>query len=462
MSFRARLTIAMILAMLLIVILGNLVISRFLLNAQLEELRDKLKTVAQTAAVGIDAAMLQAIPLNIEGKTTPSYHSITDRLVRVRDRNEKIRYIYILTKTERAGIWQFVVDVDDKNDLDKSKGAASPGDHYDASRFPAMLKGWEQPSADTSVEVDEWGPALSGYAPIKGIDGHTVALLGVDMTAGDYYSALRASNGRSLLLFFAGVLLSLIIGILMSIYITAPIGALVEGTRRLGRGDLGYKVPVGRHDEIGQLATSFNKMAGDLDAAREQNINYFYSVIQTLVRTVEAKDQYTRGHSERVAQYAAGIATKMGMSRDDVNFIRQAAILHDIGKIGVQDDILNKRGSLTDEERRIVNQHPEVGEEIIKPVALLPQLASVIRGHHERYDGTGYPDRLKGEAINIFSQIICVADSYDAMTSTRAYRRARTRAEALEEIRKNRGTQFDPRVVDAFLALVEDEVRPVA
>ncbi len=459
MSFRVRLTIAMILSMLLIVVLSNIVIQRFLLNAQLQELRDKLKTVAQTAAVSVDPSVLQAIPLNKEGVHSPAYKTVANFLVRVRDNNQKIQYIYILTRVGKEGFWRFVADIDSKNVKDKA--AAFPGDKYDASRFSEMLKAWEGPSSDKDIEVDEWGASLSGYAPIRGADGQTIAVLGVDISAGNYYATLRVVNDRTLLLFFAGVLLSLVVGVLMSIYITAPIEALVEGTKRLSLGDLQHKVPVRRKDEIGQLAVSFNKMAGDLDSAREQNLNYFYGVIKALVRIVEAKDKYTRGHSERVAEYAAGIAAKMGFSRDDINFVRQTAVLHDIGKIGIQDDILNKNGALTEEEREIVNQHPKVGEEIIMPVAFAPEMAAVIRGHHERYDGKGYPDSLQGENISIFSKIICVADSYDAMTSTRAYRSARTRDEAMAEIRKNRGTQFDPAVVDAFFALINDEVRAV-
>ena len=458
MSFRIRLTIAMIVSMLLIVVLSNIVIQRFLLNAQLEELRDKLRTVAQTAAVGVDVAALESIPLSKEGKSSPGYKAVSAFLVRVLDNNQKIQYVYILTKTGKEGFWQFMIDVRQKNS--QAKVAAFPGYKYDASRFPEMLKGWEGPSADKDIEVDEWGPTLSGYAPIRGADGKTLAVLGVDISALEYHAALHVANDRTLLLFLIGVLISFVVGILMSIYITAPISVLVEGTKRLSLGDLQYKVPIHRKDEIGQLATSFNKMAGDLDSARELNRNYFYGVIQSLVRIVEAKDPYTRGHSERVAEYAVAIAAKMGFSSNDINFIRQTAILHDIGKIGVKDVLLNKNGVLTDEEREVVNQHPVVGEEIIRPVASFPEMAEVIRGHHERYDGKGYPDRLKGDNISIFSQIICVADSYDAMTSTRAYRRARTRDEAMAEIKKNRGLQFDPKVVDAFVALVNDEIRP--
>ncbi len=459
MSFRIRLTIAMILSMLLIVVSSNIVIQRFLLNAQLEELRDKLKIVAQTAAVGVDPVVLKAIPLNKEGRNSPAYKSTADLLLRVRDNNQKIQYIYILTKTDKEGLWQFMVDIEPKNVKDKR--AASPGDKYNAARFSKMLKAWDEACADKNIEVDEWGPSLSGYAPIRGADGKTIAVLGVDISASDYYATRHTVNVRSLLVFFIGVLLSLVVGVLMSIYITAPINALVEGTKRVSLGDLQHKVVVKRKDEIGQLATSFNKMAGDLDSAREQNSNYFYGVIKALVRTVEAKDKYTRGHSERVAEYAVGIAAKMGFLGRDIDLIRQTAILHDIGKIGIQDDILNKSGALTDEERATINHHPQIGEEIILPVAASPQMAAIIRGHHERYDGTGYPDHLKADNINIFSQIISVADAYDAMTSTRAYRKARSRDAALVEIKKGHGTQFDPKVVDAFLALVDDEVRVI-
>lgn len=446
----------MVLSMLLIVVLSNIVILRFLLNAQLQEMRGNLKVIAQTAAVGVDAAKLQVIPLNASGRNTSAFRDIAGFLGQVRDNNSRVRYIYILTKSLREGEWQFVVDVEQKSVA--GKAAALPGQKYSASRFPEMLKAWNESSADKDIETDEWGPTLSGYAPIRDLGGRTVGVLGVDVSAGDYYATLRLANERTVWLFIAGVLVSLVVGVLMSIYITVPVEALVVGTRRLGMGDWQYKVPVHRNDEIGLLAASFNKMAGDLDLAREQNQNYFCGVIQALVRVVEAKDPYTRGHSERVAEYAVGIAAKMGLSKQDIHFVRQMAILHDIGKIGIQDDVLNKSGPLTADERKIVNQHPQLGAEIIKPVALTPEMVSIIRSHHEHYNGRGYPDQVQGDAIHLFSRIISVADAYDAMTSTRAYRRALTRDEAMVEIGKNRGQQFDPSVVDALVSLVSDEV----
>ncbi len=459
MSFRFRLTFAIVLAMLFVVVSGNMVIQRFLLDAHLEELRDELKAVAQTAAISVDVPSLKEIPLTKEGKESPAYKRVSDFLVRVRDCNPSVHYIYVLTKTSSNPLWQFIVDIDPSNR--KGRPSANPGDKYNATRFPEMLKAWDSPSADKKLETDEWGATLSGYAPIRDANGSTVAVIGVDLSADDFALTSRTANDRCLLLLIVGVLLSLVIGVVLSVQISAPIGALIEGTDRISKGDLSYQVPVRGNDEFSRLAVSFNRMAKDLDKAQEQNQNYFYGVIQTLVRIVEAKDTYTRGHSERVAEYAAGIAVKMGFSQADVAFLRQAALLHDIGKIGIHDGLLNKNGALTPEERDLINQHPVIGEEIIKPVALSPEMAAVIRSHHERFDGKGYPDHLQGARINILSQIICVADTYDAMTSTRAYRKARSREEALIEIRKNRGTQFDPKIVDAFLSLVTDEVRSV-
>jgi putative nucleotidyltransferase with HDIG domain len=175
------------------------------------------------------------------------------------------------------------------------------------------------------------------------------------------------------------------------------------------------------------------------------------------VRSIEAKDSYTRGHSDRVAEYAQKIALKMGFSREKAEMVKKVAQLHDIGKLGIDERILNKVEKLTDEEWGMIKKHPETGEEILKPVFLDEKMLALVRSHHERYDGTGYPDGLKGDKTDILAQIVSVADSYDAMTSTRAYRKSLTKEEAVAELKKNSGTQFNPKVAAAFLEVLGEE-----
>jgi putative nucleotidyltransferase with HDIG domain len=263
---------------------------------------------------------------------------------------------------------------------------------------------------------------------------------------------------RGIIIFLLGSLISILLGMLLSRRITKPVHRLVEGVRRISRGDLSYRVKMRGNDEIAELTVEFNKMAQQLSEAHKKNAEYFYGVIQSMVRIVEAKDHYTRGHSERVAEYAVKIARRMGFSAQDLDMLKQIAVLHDIGKLAIQDSILNKPGKLSPEEWEVVRMHPVTGEEILKPVLLDPQMLAIVRGHHERYDGKGYPDGLKENEINAFAQIISVADAYDAMTSSRAYRPASLRMEeAVQELQNNKGAQFSPRVVDVFCKILQEE-----
>jgi HD-GYP domain-containing protein (c-di-GMP phosphodiesterase class II) len=230
----------------------------------------------------------------------------------------------------------------------------------------------------------------------------------------------------------------------------------VEGTRHIAAGNLQYQVEIRSADEIGELAKSFNNMAGSLYEARKKLREYFYGIVQSLVRTIEAKDPYTRGHSERVAGYAEKIAVGMGFSAEKAELLKEAAVLHDIGKLGIHEDILNKKEKLTEEEWEAIRMHPATGEDILKPV-LGEEMLEAIREHHERCDGTGYPNKLDAGHISIFAKIIAVADTYDAMTSSRAYRAALSKKEAIEELKKGKGSQFDPQVVDVFVKVLEEE-----
>ena len=179
-------------------------------------------------------------------------------------------------------------------------------------------------------------------------------------------------------------------------------------------------------------------------------------MMQTLSTTIEAKDEYTRGHSHRVAEYSALIAQEMGWNRSEIVNLRHAAHLHDIGKVGIPDIILNKPSRLTNEEYAVIKEHTVIGAEILKNVSIINHVTEVARSHHERYDGHGYPDGLKGEEIPIHARIVAVADSYDAMNSRRIYRNSLPKETIYEEIRKNRGTQFDPEIADIFLRLMDE------
>ncbi|MFA6147951.1 MAG: HD domain-containing phosphohydrolase [bacterium] len=182
--------------------------------------------------------------------------------------------------------------------------------------------------------------------------------------------------------------------------------------------------------------------------------------IDAMIKALEAKDLYTRGHSQRVTLYSLAIAKELGMTGEELEDLRRASVLHDLGKIGVREAVLNKPGKLTAEEFEEIVRHPETAVRILEPIPFFRPLLPSILHHHERFDGKGYPARLAGSNIPFASRIMAVADTFDAMTSTRAYRKALPVADAIAEIRRCSGTQFDPDIVPAFLACQSKIVVP--
>jgi HD-GYP domain-containing protein (c-di-GMP phosphodiesterase class II) len=180
----------------------------------------------------------------------------------------------------------------------------------------------------------------------------------------------------------------------------------------------------------------------------------FVSSILSLASALEAKDRYTHGHSNRVASYSVMIARELGFDKERIEAVRLMTLIHDIGKIGIPDGIINKPGKLTDAEFSIIKNHPNYGVRIITPLLVNNPDLKLVRSHHERYDGLGYPDALEGNKIPIEAQIIAISDTFDAMTSNRPYRSALSRERALTEIERNKGTQFSPTIADVFIKLI--------
>lgn len=183
----------------------------------------------------------------------------------------------------------------------------------------------------------------------------------------------------------------------------------------------------------------------------------FLNTVAALAAAIDAKDSYTRGHSERVASYAVAIASEFGLSEQDKTSVETAALLHDIGKIGVPDHILDKPAKLTDKEYMVVKMHPYTGAQIIQPIEMLSDVLPLVLAHHERYDGTGYIEGAEGEQIPIGARIIAVADAFEAMTSERPHRSAFSITKAVAELKEKSGTQFDPEVVKAFLKVLKQQ-----
>lgn len=179
--------------------------------------------------------------------------------------------------------------------------------------------------------------------------------------------------------------------------------------------------------------------------------------IATIANTIDAKDEYTRGHSKRVAEISVAIAKDIGMSREDINSLKSIALLHDIGKIGVPDTVLNKPGKLTDDEYELMKQHTVIGADILKDIKMFQGIDVGAKSHHEKYDGTGYPDKIAGEEIPYVARIIAVADAFDAMTSNRVYRKQLDLDYVVEELKRCSGTQFDPEIANVLIRMIEEK-----
>lgn len=196
-------------------------------------------------------------------------------------------------------------------------------------------------------------------------------------------------------------------------------------------------------------------LKGELSPMRRILRDSYMSILKSFAVILESKDPYIREHSMRVTKYAVMLAKEIGLSPKEVEVIENTAQFHDIGKVGVSDTILQKPGELTSEEWEHMKRHPQIGYDIVEPLKVLHIALPGIRHHHERYDGYGYPDRLKGEEIPLSGRILAIADAYEALTSTRPYRKLKTPQEAVAELKNCAGTQFDPKLVELFLAALE-------
>lgn len=244
--------------------------------------------------------------------------------------------------------------------------------------------------------------------------------------------------------------------------LTRPIKSFMKGALELAGGKFGTRVPVEAKNEIGELAQTFNYMSQQLDAYSQETGRLYVSLedgyletIVALANSIDSKDPYTRGHSQRVGDLSVEIGRELGMTERNLKLLHYGGILHDIGKIGIVEQILCKQSRLTDEEMTVMRTHPEIGDSIIQPVSFLATVRSAIRNHHERFDGTGYPDKLKGEEIPLIARIVNCADTFDACTSTRPYQKAMSLPVAWEIMEKLKGAQLDPKVCEALKRVLE-------
>jgi putative nucleotidyltransferase with HDIG domain len=259
------------------------------------------------------------------------------------------------------------------------------------------------------------------------------------------------------------VALSLFFSYLAARWVSRPIQRLTETTHEIAEGNFGGLIEMqGLTFEMADLAEDFNRMSGhvasyvqQLRQAAQANRDLFIGSLRAFVAAVDAKDPYTRGHSERVAAYSRTIARYLQLPEEVQHKIWIGALLHDVGKIGVEDRILRKEGVLAPDEYEQMKMHTVIGAEIMTPIEQLKEMIPAIRSHHEAWNGRGYPDGLKGEQIPLFARIVGVADTFDAITTNRPYQQAYSLQFAVETITRLTGSRFDAKIVTAFLRAFE-------
>ncbi len=333
------------------------------------------------------------------------------------------------------------------------------------ARYRERLKESQQKlqTETTPFTMEEAGrpvEMIGSYTAVPDLHWAVMAQRRMDRARED--AGITELNAQALRFVTGMILVALTLGYFAAVQITSPIHGLAESTLAISRGDFRQRAAVEGAAEISQLAETFNLMAGNIEEyieqlkqAAEENRELFIGSIRMLAAAIDEKDPYTRGHSGRVAKYSVIIAEELGLPADELDRLRISALLHDVGKIGIDDRVLKKPGSLTPEEFEIMKQHPSKGANIMRPVAQLKEMLPGIELHHEHMDGRGYPYGLRGDQIPLMARIIAVADTLDAMTTNRPYQSAMDIAYALGKIRQLVPNKFDGNVVTALDAVVQ-------
>jgi len=310
-------------------------------------------------------------------------------------------------------------------------------------------------------------PMLGSYATAE-LDHNS--LLGV-VAIQDEAAALasvRDMRRQTLYISLLAATLALLIGFYFAEKLTRPVRELAAGALRIAAGDFSQRVKVPGRTELGQLGASFNQMTdqverfvGDLQRSANENHDLFLGTVKALAAAIDGKDPYTRGHSERVSRFSVATAQGLGLPENEIEQIRISALLHDIGKIGIDDNVLKKPAALTDAEFEIMKTHPQKGYKIMSQIPAMRDFLPGMYMHHEMINGGGYPQGLKGDEIPMQARIVSVADTFDAMTTERPYQRAMDLEAALSRLKSFVGTRYDARVVAAFIAACEaGKIRP--
>ncbi len=429
--------------------------------------------LSATVEAGLQAALTEALAANLAGR------QMRRDLVRIPGESPLIIVSLPLTTTDGtvAGALQGAVSLESLTArlaeegghgvtvdvVDKSGNVlfSSDADRVGKSArvHPLVMQFMQAPVRLTKTYSDPLRPnreeVLGSLSPVEDPPWAVVTARDVGVA----FAAVRNMANTTALLVVITAVMAMAVGVFIARRITLPLRAMADVSTAVAEGDFSRQVPVTSRNELGQLAENFNVMAVEIDRyvrslqqALQDNKELLVDSIRALAAAIDAKSPYTRGHSERVAQYAVAIARHYGIKGAELEKVEIAALLHDVGKIGIEDAILQKPEALTDSEFAQMRIHTVKGAAIVSPIKRLREMLPGIRSHHENWAGDGYPDGLVGEQIPVVARVIAAADVFDAMTTQRPYQSAFGLDYVFKRMRELSGARLDPAVVDAFFA----------
>lgn len=400
-------------------------------------------------------AMVISVPLMFNGQFTGMLAAVVslDRvLARLKDASVRDRTVFVVNGDGRVIVHPDTMEMVPGRDLSTNPVVAQ------YKKFPEVRT--TETTQFQTTDNKKFVEMIGTYSSIPELHWAVVAQRSLDKARVD--AGVQELSTQAMRFVIAVTLLALLVGYLSALGITRPIQGLVHSTRAIARAEFHQRAEVRGAAEISELAETFNTMAGDIEqyvdrlqSAANENRELFMGSIRMLAAAIDEKDPYTRGHSGRVAKYSLIIGRELNLSAEELDKLRISALLHDVGKIGVDDQVLKKPGKLTEQEFALMKQHPVKGANIMRPVAQLKDMLPGIELHHERMDGGGYPYGLAGEQIPMMARIIAVADTFDAITTNRPYQSAMDLEYAVNRITQLGGDKFDSNVVRAFHKAVQ-------
>ena len=417
-------------------------------------------SISEPFAVGKNnrPALVMSVPLLADGQFSGMYAAVVSLeglQSRLRDASVRHRTVFVVDAHGHIVAYPDSGEMVPGRDITNTSPLAKQFEDLPQELRTTQTVPFAAPGRDKNHTIDMIGT----YSTIPELRWAVIAERSLEDARQD--AGVKELTSQALRFVVIVTFIALFFGYVFAVGITHPIRALLESTRARSRAEFHERVEVRGAREISELAETFNDMAGDIEQyverlkqAAGENRELFLSSIRMLAAAIDEKDPYTRGHSGRVAKYSMIIGDGMGLNAEDLDRLRIAALLHDVGKIGVDDRVLKKPGKLTDEEFNLMKQHTIKGANIMRLVAQLKDVLPGIELHHERMDGKGYPYGLHGDQIPLMARIISVADTFDAITTNRPYQSAMDLDYAIERIRSLAVSRFDPVVVDALEASI--------